>query len=298
MPQHVLVTGAAGYIGRHVVNALSDRGDRVTAVVRPGSAERVPAPKRAGSVEAVELDVLAPETDLDALLEAAGPGDGGAPDAFIHLAWEKGFAHAAPEHLLRLSDHYRVLRHAAQAGVGRLAVLGSMHEVGYHEGAITADTPTNPLSLYGIAKDALRRSVFASLGELTELLWLRAYYIYGDDRNNQSIFTKLLEAADAGKTTFPFTTGTRKFDFIRVEELGRQIAVAASQSEVTGVINVSTGTPVSLGEQVEAFIAEHGLDIALEYGAFPDRPYDSPVIYGDATEITQILAADERASRN
>lgn len=285
MPQHVLVTGAAGYIGRHVVTALSGRGARVTAVVRPGSADRVPAATGEGPVDVVELDVLSPAADIAPLLDPA-------PDAVVHLAWEKGFAHAAPEHMLRLSDHYRVLRQFAEAGVARVAVLGTMHEVGYHEGAITADTPTNPLSLYGIAKDALRRACFASLAEETALMWLRAYYIYGDDRNNQSIFTKLLEAADDGKTTFPFTTGTRRFDFIRVEELGRQIAVAASQSDITGVINVSTGTPVSLGEQVEAFIREHGLEIELEYGAFPDRPYDSPVIYGDATDIQRILAAD------
>lgn len=293
MPHHVLVTGAAGYIGRHVVTALTARGDRVTAVVRPGSAHRVPSATGEGRVDVVELDVLDPAVD-------AGPGSGlhelldPVPDAVVHLAWEKGFAHGAPEHMRRLSDHYRVLERFVDAGVARLAVLGTMHEVGYHEGAITAETPTAPQSLYGIAKDALRRASFVSFAERTDLMWLRAYYIYGDDRNNQSIFTKLLEAADAGRERFPFTTGTRRFDFIHVAELGRQIAAAVSQSAVTGVINVSTGRPVSLGEQVEAFIRDHGLDIELEYGAFPDRPYDSPVVFGDASDITRILEADAR----
>lgn len=283
MPQHVLVTGAAGYIGRHVVTALMEHGARVTAVVRPGTAARVPA-----GAGVVELDLLDPAADLAPVLEPV-------PDAVVHLAWEAGFRHADPAHLLRLSDHYRVLRAFAEAGASRLAVLGTMHEVGYHEGAITADTPTDPQSLYGIAKDALRRAVFASLAEQTSLLWLRAYYIYGDDRNNQSIFTKLLEAADEGKRTFPFTSGTRQFDFIRVEALGRQIAAAALQHEVTGVVNVCSGEPRSLGEQVESFIREHGLDIELEYGAFPDRPYDSPCVYGDATAIRRILAGDHPA---
>lgn len=287
MPQHILVTGAAGYTGRHVVTALSARGERVTAVVRPGSADRVPAATGPGTVDVVELDVLSPTADLSPLLDSA-------PDAVVHLAWEKGFAHAAPEHMLRLSDHYRVLQQFVEAGTARVAALGTMHEIGYHEGAVLADTPTNPLSLYGIAKDALRRACLTSFTDRTAFQWLRAYYIYGDDRQNQSIFTKLLEAADAGKTSFPFTTGTRQFDFIHVEELGRQIAATVSQSEVTGVINVSTGTPISLGDQVEAFIREHELGIELEYGAFPDRPYDSPVVFGDATEIRRILEADER----
>jgi hypothetical protein len=42
---------------------------------------------------------------------------------------------------------------------------------------------------------------------------------------------------------------------------------------------------------VEAYIREHGLDLELEYGAFPDRPYDSPGVWGDATKIRAIMAA-------
>lgn len=276
--QHVVVTGAAGYVGRHVVTALLDAGARVTAVVRQQRAYRVD--ERA---QIVELDLLSPATDLSVLTAEV-------PDAVVHLAWEAGFAHNAPAHMLRLSDHYRVLEHFAAAGVRRLAALGTMHEIGRHEGAITADTPTNPMSLYGIAKDALRRATLHSFGEEHVVQWLRAYYIYGDDRNNQSIFTKLLQAAEQGKETFPFTSGTNRFDFIHVRELGEQIATVALQDELRGVINVSSGTPVSLRDQVERFIAEHELDIRLEIGAFPDRPYDSKETYGDATEIQALMS--------
>jgi len=192
--------------------------------------------------------------------------------------------------MLKLSEHFKFLNAAVEAGVERLAVLGTMHEVGRHEGAITAETPTNPLSLYGIAKDALRKSSFLAFDEKVTLQWLRAYYIYGDDRNNQSIFTKLLEAADAGKREFPFTSGKAKFDFIHVEELGRQIAAVALQDELRGVVNVGSGVPVSLGEHVERFIADNHLEIALKYGAFPDRPYDSKEVYGDATAIQSFMA--------
>jgi dTDP-6-deoxy-L-talose 4-dehydrogenase (NAD+) len=44
-----------------------------------------------------------------------------------------------------------------------------------------------------------------------------------------------------------------------------------------------------LAERVEQFIEDNGLDIKLEYGAFPDRPYDSPCEYGDSTKINEIL---------
>ncbi|MET4158943.1 NAD(P)-dependent oxidoreductase [Agromyces sp. PvR057] len=278
MPEgRVLVTGAGGYVGRHVVTALLDLGYLVTATVRPGS--RADVDSRA---DVVAIDLLDPATDVTTIAEQA-------PDAVVHLAWQDGFKHNAPSHMLMLSRHVELLEALTAWGVPRISVLGTMHEIGYWEGAITADTPTNPTSLYGIAKDALRRASFVSLADRTSLRWLRCYYILGDDRNNNSIFTRILEAVDAGKETFPFTTGKNRYDFIDVSDLGRQIAVAAVQDEVSGIINCASGEPKSLAQAVESFIADRNLPITLEYGAFPDRPYDSPGVWGDATEILGLM---------
>ena len=68
------------------------------------------------------------------------------------------------------------------------------------------------------------------------------------------------------------------------------IAATVMQDEVTGIINCCSGKPVSLAEEVEGFIRKNGLDIQLEYGAFPDRPYDSPGVWGDPTKINKILS--------
>ncbi|KQQ68799.1 NAD-dependent epimerase/dehydratase family protein [Microbacterium sp. Leaf320] len=275
-PSRVVVTGAGGYLGPHVVAALADRGHEVVAVVRPGSqSETDPRAIR------LEADILAPDFDVDAWGDAR---------SLVHLAWKDGFVHNSPAHMSQLSAHYRLLTEAAAAGVTRIVALGTMHEVGYWEGAITAETPTNPKSLYGIAKDALRRALPLALPDTVSLAWARAYYIYGDDRRSNSIFRKLLEAVDAGKTVFPFTSGKNLFDFIRVEELGRQLAALTDAEDVTGTLNCSTGVPLPLADQVESFIAENALPIALEYGAFPDRPYDSPGVWGDSAVIREVMA--------
>ncbi len=276
-PRSVVVTGANGYVGRHVVTALADLGIDTVAVVRPGRADGVDARARV-----VEQDVLAPDLDVAALV-------GDETDVLIHLAWQDGFDHRAPSHRRRLSAHFDLVTGAVAAGVGKVAALGSMHEIGYWEGAVAADTPTNPASLYGVAKDALRRSTRLALDGSADWLWLRAFYITGDDRRNKSIFTRLLEAADRGETEFPFTSGRHKYDFIDVARLGRQIAVAATSPEATGILNVCSGQPLALADRVEAFIAEQGLGIALQYGAFPDRPYDSPAVWGDAAAIRTVM---------
>lgn len=270
----ILVTGAGGYLGPHVVSALLDRGHRVTAVLRPGSS--VALDQRA---QVLRADVLA-----EGFSAEVGPLEG-----VIHLAWQDGFAHNSPSHMLNLSAHFRLITELAAAGVPRVVALGTMHEVGYWEGAITATTPTSPMSQYGIAKDALRRSLLQALPSVTSFTWARCFYIYGDDRRNNSIFARVLEAAEEGKRSFPFTTGRNRYDFIEVGELAAQIAALYDAAEETGVVNCCSGLPVSLADKVEEFIRERGLPITLDYGAYPDRPYDSPGVWGDPDRIRAIM---------
>ena len=272
----ILVTGANGYIGRHVVSALLDRGVAVIACdIRTDDVDE--------RAERMEFDLFRlPDGNMFELM--------GCPDVCLHMAWRNGFVHNAPTQMGDLSAHYQFLTRMIDGGLKQLAVMGTMHEVGYWEGAIDENTPCNPISMYGIAKDALRRAMIQYCGQKDCILqWLRCYYILGDDRKNNSIFCKILNAADEGKKTFPFTTGKNKYDFIEVDELARLISSCVMQTEVNGIINCCTGEPISLAERVEKFIRDHQLDIKLEYGAFPDRPYDSPCEYGDATKIKQII---------
>lgn len=272
----VLVTGANGYIGRHIVTSLLDKNIEVVAC----------------DINTSDVDPRAVKKELN-LFDITSKNifkELGSPDVCLHMAWRNGFVHNASTHMGDLSAHYKFLIGMIDGGLKHLAVMGTMHEVGYWEGAIDENTPCNPISMYGIAKDALRRSIIQYCNQKEVVLqWLRCFYILGDDKKNNSIFCKLLNAAEEGKTTFPFTTGKNKYDFIKVEELATLISATIVQTDITGIINCCTGAPISLADQVESFIEEHNLNIKLEYGAFPDRPYDSPCIYGDATKINKIM---------
>lgn len=276
MRKKVAVTGAGGYIGRHVVSALCNMGAEVIAVDRITTGIDPRA-------KAMTLDIFSGSKDIFEEL--------GRPDACLHMAWRDGFVHNSAAHMLDLSRHYEFISNLLEGGLKQLAVMGTMHEVGYYEGAIDENTPCNPSSMYGIAKDALRRSTFLlAQGKDVCLQWLRAYYIYGDDKRNHSIFTKLIQAAEAGQKTFPFTSGKNKYDFIRVEDLAKQLSAAVMQTEVRGVINCCSGKPVSLADEVEGFIKQYGLSIKLDYGAYPDRAYDSPAVWGNADRIKEIMS--------
>lgn len=279
----LMMTGAGGYIGRHVVTALLDRGLSVTAV----------------DIETKRIDHRANRVALDIFDSNDGIWERlGKPKVCLHLAWRDGFRHNSNSHLVDLPRHYVFLRRLLDSGLEQLAVMGSMHEVGYWFGEVDENTPTNPTSLYGIAKNSLRQATQLIAAEREVVLqWLRAFYIIGDDLSNQSLFSRILQMELEGKETFPFTSGENKYDFIRIEDLAHQIASCVLQTKIAGIINCCTGRPVSLRETVEQFIRDHNLKIRPAFGEYPERPYDSPAIWGSVDKINAILASAGSSGR-
>jgi dTDP-6-deoxy-L-talose 4-dehydrogenase (NAD+) len=271
----VLVTGAGGYIGCHVVKCLLDIGFNVCTV----DINTKDIDSRATKFE---YDIFTGHEDVYERL--------GRPDVCLHMAWRDGFVHNAHSHILNLPSHYNFIRKMLNGGLKHIAVMGTMHEVGYYEGEIDENTPTNPRSLYGIAKNSLRQmtDLLSSSSDIT-FQWLRAFYILGDDLKNNSLFSKITKMEQEGQASFPFNSGNNKYDFIAVQEIAWQIACSVSQNEINGIINCCTGEPVALRDKVEEFLKQHCFKIRPQYGAFPERAYDSPAIWGNADKIKQIV---------
>lgn len=272
----ILVTGANGYIGKHVVSALLDKGYEVYAC-------DIKFDKVDERAKKINISIFEENIDIYKKM--------GEPDICIHLAWRDGFVHNSENHILDLYSHYKFITNMIDGGLKHLVVMGSMHEIGYWEGAINEETPTNPSSLYAIAKNSLRQMIEVAIKDKDiTFQWIRGYYIIGDDFYSNSIFSKIYKAELEGKETFPFTTGKNKYDFIMIDEFVEQIIACATQKEITGIINCCSGEPISLAEMAEKFIRENSFKIRLEYGAFPDRPYDSPKVWGDKRKIENIMS--------
>ena len=270
----ILVTGANGYLGQGIVRSILNNGHCVVAT----DFNTQFVDERAERIACNLFEVDNPYSFF------------GEPDVLLHLAWRDGFVHYSSAHIEDLHKHYAFIKKMVDGGIQQVAVMGSMHEIGFFEGSINESTPCHPTTPYGIAKNALR--------DLTQMLckqknivfqWLRGYYIVGNSKFGSSIFSKITAAVDEGKTEFPFTLGQNQYDFIDYPDFCAQVAAVVGQKNEQGIINICSGKPEKLADRVERFIKENGYRIKLQYGAFPDRPYDSKAIWCNDTKIRKIM---------
>lgn len=270
----ILVTGANVYLGQGIVRSILNNGHCVVAT----DFNTQFVDERAERIACNLFEVDNPYSFF------------GEPDVLLHLAWRDGFVHYSSAHIEDLPKHYAFIKKMVDGGIQQVAVMGSMHEIGFFEGSINESTPCHPTTPYGIAKNALR--------DLTQMLckqknivfqWLRGYYIVGNSKFGSSIFSKITAAVDEGKTEFPFTLGQNQYDFIDYPDFCAQVAAVVGQKNEQGIINICSGKPEKLADRVERFIKENDYRIKLQYGAFPDRPYDSKAIWGNDTKIRKIM---------
>lgn len=270
----ILVTGANGYLGQGIVRSILNNGHCVVAT----DFNTQFVDERAERIACNLFEVDNPYSFF------------GEPDVLLHLAWRDGFVHYSSAHIDDLPKHYAFIKKMVDGGIQQVAVMGSMHEIGFFEGSINESTPCHPTTPYGIAKNALR--------DLTQMIckqknivfqWLRGYYIVGNSKFGSTIFSMITAAVDEGKTEFPFTLGQNQYDFIDYPDFCAQVAAVVGQKNEQGIINICSGKPEKLADRVERFIKENGYRIKLQYGAFPDRPYDSKAIWGNDTKIRKIM---------
>lgn len=270
----VLVTGANGYLGQGIVRHLLDQGHQVVA-----------------TDFAIDHIDLRADRIASNLFEIDDPYQFfGCPNALLHLAWRDGFVHYSDAHIDDLPKHYHFIKSFAESNIETIAVMGSVHEIGFIEGSVKDNTPCNPVTPYGISKNALRElsSVLCEQHKKV-FMWFRGFYIVGNSRYGSSVFSKITAAEQDGKSVFPFTMGQNQFDFLDYEDFCEQVTKAIEQNSIDGIINICSGHPEKLADRVEQFIRDNGYSIKLDYGAFPDRPYDSKAVWGDSRKIEKIM---------
>jgi nucleoside-diphosphate-sugar epimerase len=281
----VLITGASGFIGSHLARLLTDREHDVYGVVRPGGdLWRIADLRSSGVLRLVECDLRESER-LVAFL------DGAPPELCIHLAWNPTPGNDLNGHgnLESLTSSIALLDVLAKIGCPRLVIAGTCTEYDTDLGYLSEDSPTKPRTLYAAAKLALQlvASRYAQLGGF-ESVWLRFFYLYGPYEERRRLVPSVILSLLRGDPA-SLTKGDQVKDYLHVEDVAAAVWAVAT-SDLTGVVNVGSGRPVSVRD-VATRIAEHiGRPDLLRFGSLPYAEHDPMFVCANNARLTSQTA--------
>jgi UDP-glucose 4-epimerase len=263
----ILLTGAAGFIGRRFLSQALSSGHDVRAVVRDVAKSNLTAHDRL-SVIGGGLAVPSVEDirGCDILVHFAAHGVNGGMDD-----WTECFR-------VNVMESLALWRRAAAAGVRRFLICGSCFEYGRsgeRYDFIPVHAPLEPTGAYHASKAAATVAALGLAVELKlELAILRPFHVFGDGEAPSRFWPSLRTAALAGRD-FEMTAGEQIRDFQPVQEAAEAFLRAAVDLPLQPgrplVRNLGTGRPQTLADFASVWWKNFGASGRLLLGCVPYR---------------------------
>lgn len=267
----VLLTGASGFIGRYVLNALQQYGIEVVAIGRTQ-----PQP----SIPFIETDLLS-VSDFTPLLRQAQATH------LLHLAWyaEHGKYWISPLNLRWVEATTRLVEAFCEVGGQQVVVAGTCAEYDWAHGYCREDsTPLNPATLYGTAKDATRRLVMAVCAQYqVPCAWGRIFLPFGQGESASRLIPSLIEVFQGMRAPFGVNANAYR-DFLHASDVAEGfVKLLAAQSNDT--YNLCSGEPRPLAEIVTVLATLLDADPATVLALTTERPGEPPLLVGENMKL-------------
>lgn len=262
-PRPVIVTGAAGFIGRHVLSLLRDRPYPVLAVD-----QMMPAWPLPSGIQFHQADLAEPSD----IMPNHFVGDEGF--VLVHLAWnmQRGDTYVPQaESITRLAS---LLDYWQERGLERVVGIGSAEEYGNRSGQLKeSDLPGDGLSPYGWAKRCAGQLVTAwGCRYSRPTVWLRPFLVYGPGQQGSMMLPYAWARIKAGERA-EFTDGLQQRDFVFVADIAAAIVAAIAVPD-TGqhVLNIGTGIATPVRDVLSRLGALMQAKHLFDFGARSRRP--------------------------
>ncbi len=253
----VLVTGATGFIGHHVVSSLSDAGHRILGTSR--------SPMRTASLAGLDLCAYQMGDPLPRTITEW------MPEAVIHLAWE-GIPDFSRQRCKRnVENQTGFLQSALELpSVSRIVMAGSCREYGAEVGRSSGSVEVAPDDDFGRAKVSIHRMLRTGCAEArVGLTWFRLFYVYGPGQRRESLIPSVLHQLASGDSPVVEQPDAAK-DFVFVSDVADAFERAVRSTSVHDVIDLGFGRLRRVQEVVDAAVG--GSDLPSQPPGGRSRP--------------------------
>jgi nucleoside-diphosphate-sugar epimerase len=270
----VLVTGAAGFIGRQCLQQLVERGFEVHGIFSSSSNCEIP------NVQMHKLDLLEGQY-VDELIKKVRPSH------LLHLAWvtTPGILWNSPDNH-RWAEASLGLAHMFKDQGGQRAVFaGTCAEYDWSYGICSElNTPLNPTTLYGSCK----KELFENLKMMDfSCAWGRVFHLYGPYEPQKKLTASVILALLRGENAL-CSYGNQERDFLHVQDVARAF-VTLLECSLQGAVNIGSGSPVKLKSLCLKIGEKLGMSERLIFGAIPAPKDDPGLLVADVKRLYEEL---------
>lgn len=271
--KRIFITGASGFVGKHVLRHIARQNVELTLVVRNADcAEYFQYPCIASVLITKNLFLETSEWWGDALKGI---------DTVIHLAWyaEPGIYLSSPNNLDCLMGTLNMAKGASYAGVTKFVGIGTCFEYEISTKHLSIDTPLGPKTLYAATKAATFLSLSRYFSDHNiAFAWCRIFYLFGEGEDERRLVAYVRSQIFNGKTA-NLSDGQQIRDYLDVSVAAEYIVRIALGDQI-GAINICSGLPISVRRLVEEIANEYDALDLLNFGAVKRALLDPEYVVG------------------